>query len=105
MAVGSCRVSGVRGSAPGAQRLDQGAEQSLSPSAGIVNELEKPEIERQLLLGDAAMRSQPGSQERPETLEGVDVELPEPVGVLVPGVFASTMTDGLVAVAETRKPG
>src|SRR3954454_5956931 len=29
----------------------------------------------------------------------------EPVAVLVPGVFASTMTDGFVAVAETRKPG
>src|SRR4051812_43402938 len=38
-------------------------------------------------------------------LEGVDVDLAEPITVLVPGVFASTMTDGLVAVAETRKPG
>jgi hypothetical protein len=66
-----------------------------------VNELEEAEIERQLLLRDAAM--QPGSQEGPETLEGVD--LAEAIAVLVPGVFASTMTDGLVAVAETRKPG
>src|SRR5688572_7198733 len=49
------------------------------------------------------MRPQPGSQEGPETLEGVD--LAEAIAVLVPGVFASTMTDGLVAVAETRKPG
>src|SRR4051812_50106165 len=46
---------------------------------------------------------QPGSQERPEALEGVD--LAEAIAVLVPGVFASTMTDGLVAVAETRKLG
>src|SRR3954465_11555054 len=51
------------------------------------------------------MRPQPGSQERPEALEGVDVDLAEPVAVLVAGVFASTMVDGLVAVAETRKPG
>src|SRR3954463_2335541 len=51
------------------------------------------------------MRPQPGSQERPEALEGVDVDLAEAIAVLVPGVFASTMTDGLVAVAETRKPG
>ena len=36
-------------------------------------------------------------------LEGVD--LAEAIAVLVPSVFASTMTDGLVAVAETRKPG
>src|SRR3954467_6908774 len=38
-------------------------------------------------------------------LEGVDVDLAEPITVLVPGVFASTMADGFVTVAETRKPG
>ena len=68
-----------------------------------MNELEEAEIERQLLLRDAAMRPQPGSQQRPEALEGVDVDLAEAIAVLVPGVFTSTMTDGLVAVAETRK--
>src|SRR4051794_25121392 len=51
------------------------------------------------------MRPQPGSQERPETLEGVDVDLAEAIAVLVAGVFASTMVDCLVAVAETRKSG
>src|SRR4051794_28663336 len=48
-----------------------------------------------------APRPQPGSQQRPEALEGVDLA----EAIAVPGVFASTMTDGLVAVAETRKPG
>src|SRR3954451_8656505 len=47
------------------------------------------------------MRPQPGSQQRPEALEGVDLA----EAIAVPGVFASTMTDGLVAVAQTRKPG
>src|SRR4051794_29679008 len=89
----------------GDQRLNQGAEQRLSASAGIVNELEEPEIERQVFLRDAAVRPQPGSQERPEAFHGGDVDLAEPVAVLVPGVFAATMADGLVAVAETRKPG
>src|SRR5690348_9698892 len=51
------------------------------------------------------MRPQPGSQERPEALQGVDGDLAEAIAVLVPGVFASTMTDGLVTVAETREPG
>src|SRR6187397_1686168 len=51
------------------------------------------------------MRPQPGSQQRPEALQGVDVDLAEPIAILVPGVFAATMTDGLVAVAEARKPG
>ena len=33
------------------------------------------------------------------------MDLAEAIAVLVAGVFASTMTDGLVAVAETRKSG
>src|SRR3954462_11340276 len=48
---------------------------------------------------------QPGSQQRPEAFHGVDVDLADPVAVLVPSVFASTMTDCFVAVAETRKSG
>src|SRR3954453_23183901 len=60
-------------------------------------------MERRLLLRDTAM--QPGSQERPKALKGVDVDLAEAIAVLVAGVFTSTMTDGLVAVAETRKSG
>src|SRR6185369_6264120 len=51
------------------------------------------------------MRPQPGSQQRPEAFDGVNVDLAEPIAILIPGVFASTMTDGLVAVAETRKSG
>src|SRR3954470_5174478 len=35
----------------------------------------------------------------------VDVDLVETIAVLVTRIFASTMTDGLVAVAETRKSG
>jgi hypothetical protein len=34
---------------------DEGSEKGFSASAGIVNELEEAEIERQLLLRDAAM--------------------------------------------------
>src|SRR3954453_2542307 len=51
------------------------------------------------------MRPQPGAQQRPEAFDGVDVDLAEPIAILVPGVFGSTMTGGLVAVAETRQPG
>ena len=39
-----------------------------------MNELEEAEIERQLLLRDAAMRPQPGAQQRPKAFDGVDVE-------------------------------
>ena len=46
---------------------------------------------------------QPGSQEQPEALEGVNVDLAEPIAVLVPGVFTSTMTDCRVANVLTRQ--
>jgi hypothetical protein len=38
-----------------------------------VHELEEAEVERQLLLRDAAMRTQPGAQQLPEALDGIDV--------------------------------
>jgi hypothetical protein len=37
------------------QGSDEGAEQGLSPTAGVVDELEEAEIGGQLLLGDTAM--------------------------------------------------
>jgi hypothetical protein len=50
------------------QGSDESAEQSLSTSPGVVNELEEAEIEWQLLLRDAAMQPQPGLQKRPEAI-------------------------------------
>ena len=50
-----------------------------------MNELKEAEIERQLLLRDTAMRPQPGSQKRPEALEGVDVDLAEAVDIPAKG--------------------
>ena len=50
--VGSCDQGG-----------DEGSEQGFAASAGVVHELEEAEIERQLVLRDAAMRAQPGAQQ------------------------------------------
>ena len=37
-------------------------EQALAPHTDIVDKLEKAQIQRQVLLGDAPMGTQPGSQ-------------------------------------------
>ena len=58
-----------------------------------MDELKEAEIKRQLLLREAAMRAQPGAQQRPETIYGVDVDLAESVAILVLGVFATAMAD------------
>ena len=42
---------------------------------------------------------------RPETLDGVDVDLAEPVAILIAGVFAAPMADRLVAVAPAFQAG
>ncbi len=87
------------------QAHDEGAEQGLAASACVVHELEEAEIERQLVLRDAAMRTQPGTQQRPKSFHRVDVDLAEAVPVLVAGIFASGVADGLVPIAPSWQAG
>ena len=50
---------GVLDLVSGDQGTDQRAEESLASFARVVDELKEPEIDREFLLGDAAMRPQP----------------------------------------------
>ena len=84
---------------------DEGSEQGFAASARVVHELEEAEIERQLVLRDAAVRAQPGAQQRPEALDGVDVDLAEAVAVLVARILAAAVADRLVPVAPGRQAG
>ena len=83
------------------QARDQGAEQGFAASARVVHELEEAEVERQLVLRDPPVRAQPGAQQRPAALHRVDVDLAEPVPVLVlvAGVFTPSVADRLVPLA------
>src|SRR4051794_38677834 len=84
---------------------DELAEEGPAPAPGVVHELEESEVERQLLLRDAAVRSQPGAQQRPDPLHGVDVDLAEPVAVVIPRVHAPGVAHRLVAVAPLVQAG
>src|SRR4051812_49114047 len=97
--------SGVVTGTSGDKARDEGAEESFAPAARVVYELEEAEVVRQLLLRDAPMRAEPRAQQRPETLDRVDVHLAEPVPVLVAGVFAAPVTDRLVLVAPGWQAG
>ena len=77
------------------QGCDERAEEGFAASARVVHELEEAEVERQLVLRDAVMRAKPGAQERPEAFDRVDVDLAEPVPVLVAGILASGVADVL----------
>ena len=87
------------------QAGDEGAEQGFAASARVVHELEEAEVERQLVLRDAPVRAQPGTQQRPESFDCVDMNFAEAVPVLVAGVFAGRVADGLVPVAPGWQAG
>ena len=87
------------------QGCDEGAEEGFAAAPGVVHELEEAEIERQLLLRDAPVRAEPGAQQRPEPLHGVDVDLAEAVAILVAGVLAASVADRLVLIAPGRQAG
>src|SRR3954469_16965156 len=65
----------------------------------LAPDMEEGEVGRQLLLRDAPVRAEPGAQQRPEAFRRVDVDLAEPVAVLVARVLAAGVADRLVPVA------
>ena len=87
------------------QAGDKGAEQGFAALTRVVHELEEAEVERQLVLRDAPVRAQPGAQQRPKALDGVDVDLAEAVAVFVASVFAAPMADRLVPLAPGWQAG
>src|SRR4051812_40286230 len=87
------------------QGCDEGAEEGFAAAPGVVHELEEAEIERQLLLRDAPVRTEPGAQQGPRPLHGVDVDLAEAVAILVARVLAMCVTDCLVLIAPGRQAG
>src|SRR5215213_6398200 len=78
-------LRGIRGDSGTSRRQggDEGAEQGLAAAAVVVHEREEGEVERQLLVRDAPVRAEPGAQQRPGPLHGVDVHLADAVAVLV----------------------
>ena len=96
---GSSRDPGCWDRGSSDEHPDEGGEEGLPSPARVVHDLEEGEVERQLLLRDAAMRPQPGAQQRPDALRGVDVHLAEAVAVVIARVLAPGVADRLVPVA------
>src|SRR3954452_4799479 len=87
------------------QASDECAEQGFAATAGVMHEVEETEIQRSFVLRDAAVRAQPGAQQRPEALDGVDVNLAEPVAIFIARIFAMSVADRLVAIAPGWQAG
>jgi hypothetical protein len=95
-------LCGFRGG--GQQSRQKGAEQSFAPTSGVVHELEEGEIAGQLLLRNAPVRSQPRAQQRPNAFQRVDVDLAEPVAIVVTSILAAAMMNGLMVEAPLGQP-
>src|SRR5215203_669283 len=93
------------GSASCDQGDDERTEQGFAATACVVRDLEEPEIERQLVLRETPVRAEPGTQQRPKTLDGIDVHLAEAVAILVAGVFAAPVADRFVLIAPAFHAG
>src|SRR3954449_122434 len=87
------------------QSRDEGAKQGFAAAPDVVHEREEAEIQRQLLLRDAAVRAEPGAQQGPRALHRVDVDLAEAVAILVARILPATVADGLVPIAPGRQAG
>ena len=73
--------------------------QSFAALSDIVDELKKAQVERESLLREPSVRSKPRTQERPESLDGVHVDLVVAIAIFISGILSGTMADGTVNVA------
>src|SRR3954470_2637537 len=92
---------GFRGG--GQQSRQEGAEQSFSSASGVMHELEEGKIVGQLFLGDAPVRPQPGAQQRPDAIHGINVDFTEAVTILIPSILAPAMVNRLMTEAPLRQ--
>ena len=77
----------------------QGMQQSLAALADIVNEFKETQVPGQFLLRNASVRPQPGAQQRPKAIQGVDMDFMKTISIFVTSILASRVVDFLMLVA------
>ncbi len=81
------------------QEADQRPQVAFATVPDIVDEFKESQIRWQALLRDSSARTKPTPQQRPKSFEGVDVDLTEPVSVIITGVLTRAMADRVMSVA------
>src|SRR5919197_5010130 len=87
------------------QELDERRQQRFASPAHVVHELEETQVERQFLLGNASMRTQPTAQQRPKPFHRVHMHFTKPVAIVIAGEFAPSMVDALMRIAPSLQTG
>ena len=83
----------------GDQQFQERSEQAFAPNADVMHELKEAQVERQLFLRNSSMGSQPGTQQGPETLSGINMNLMEAIAIVVAGVFTPAVTHRMMIKA------
>ncbi len=65
----------------------------------MMNKREKTQIQRQVVLREAAMGAKPGPQERPKAFHGIDVYFIQAITIIIPGIFATTVAHTFMHIA------
>jgi hypothetical protein len=87
----------------GDDALDERRQERFTAISGVVDELKEGEIARRFFLGDAAMRTRPGTRRRPTSLDRIDVDFVKAVAVFIARIFAASVTDSLVSISPCGK--
>ena len=87
------------------EHFNERGKQGFPASSRVVHKFKVPEVEGKSLLRYAPMWAKPGAQERPETLDGVDMDLMVSISVLVSGVFSGSMADSAVNISPLCHSG
>jgi hypothetical protein len=88
------------------KKLQERSEQGFAANPSVMHELKEAEIQWQLFLGDAPMGSQPGTQQRPEPFDGIDVNLVKAVTVVIARILLPlAVADAVVLVTPVAQAG
>ena len=68
-----------------------------------MNELEETQVQGQLLLGNPPVGAQPRAEQRPEALDGVDMDFAETIAILVARELPGGMTNRTMGVRARKK--
>ena len=87
------------------QQLNKRTQQRFASPSHVVHKLEETEVEREFLLGDAPMRTQPTAQQRPKPFHRIDMYFTKAVAIFIAGVLAPAVVDALMLIAPRLQTG
>src|SRR5215510_16439540 len=87
------------------QQLNERRKQRFASLADVVHELEEPQVDREFLLGNAPMRTQPTAEEGPEPFHGIHMHFTNAIAIFISSELTPSMVDMLMIVPPGLQTG